>query len=226
MPAMFKTLSLRLGALALVVLLGACAHPDHRPDYAAFKKSQPLAILVLPPINDTTDTGATHGMLSQMTEPLAEAGYYVIPVAVMEETFRQNGLTSASDIAGVPAARLRHIFGADAALYSTVTQYGSVFRVLDSTTVVDARAKLVDLRTGDVLWQGEGRATGKEVGFNMGLDGLPVLGMIAQAAAKQVAHSLSDEALDVAGLTSRRLLRAGPPDGLLYGPHSPKYGTD
>ncbi|MGA7777752.1 MAG: hypothetical protein WCA85_08560 [Paraburkholderia sp.] len=31
---------------------------------------------------------------------------------------------------------------------------------------------------------------------------------------------------DVAGLTSRRLLSAGQPNGLLYGPHSPKYGSD
>ncbi|OLL30844.1 hypothetical protein BTH42_15005, partial [Burkholderia sp. SRS-W-2-2016] len=47
-----------------------------------------------------------------------------------------------------------------------------------------------------------------------------------QAAVKQVAHSLSDESHAVAGLTSGRLLRAGPPDGLLYGPRSPKFGTD
>jgi hypothetical protein len=31
---------------------------------------------------------------------------------------------------------------------------------------------------------------------------------------------------DVAGLTSRKLLSSGGADGLLYGPRSPKYGTD
>jgi hypothetical protein len=30
----------------------------------------------------------------------------------------------------------------------------------------------------------------------------------------------------VAGLTSRKLLSSGGADGLLYGPRSPKYGTD
>ncbi len=39
----------------------------------------------------------------------------VIPVAVMEETFKQNGVTTAGDIHGrTSPAKLREIFGADA----------------------------------------------------------------------------------------------------------------
>ncbi|MFP3711841.1 DUF799 family lipoprotein, partial [Paraburkholderia sp. SIMBA_009] len=78
-----------------------------------------------------------------------------------------NGLTNAAEIQGTSPAKLREIFGADAALYTKITKYGSVYQVLDSTTVVAASAKLVDLRTGDVLWQGAGRATGKELGNNV-----------------------------------------------------------
>ncbi|KWK76035.1 hypothetical protein WM16_12990 [Burkholderia ubonensis] len=201
---MFKTISFKLlSVLSIVALLSACAQPAKRPDYTAFKKSQPRSILVLPPLNETSDVAATYGMLSQMTLPLAEAGYYVVPVAVMDETFKQNGLANAAEIQETSPAKLREIFGADAALYAKVSKYGSVYQVIDSTTVVTASAKLVDLKTGDVLWQGEGRA-----------------------AVKQVAHSLTDEAHDVAGLTSKRLLSAGSPNGLLYGPRSTRYGTD
>ncbi|ABK09751.1 DUF799 domain-containing protein [Burkholderia orbicola] len=224
---MFKTLSFKLlFALSIAALLSACAQPVQRPDYTAFKKSQPRSILVLPPVNETTDVGATYGVLSQMTLPLAESGYYVVPVAVMDETFKQNGLTNATDIQATSPAKLREIFGADAALYSKITQYGSVYQLVDSTTIVSASAKLVDLKNGDVLWQGEGRATGKEVGNNMSVNAFGIVGALVQAAVKQVAHSLTDEAHDVAGLTSSRLLSAGPPNGLLYGPRSPKYGTD
>ncbi|WP_431825933.1 DUF799 domain-containing protein [Burkholderia sp. F1] len=224
---MFKTISFKLlSVLGIVALLSACAQPAKHLDYTAFKKSQPRSILVLPPVNETTDVGATYGMLSQMTLPLAEAGYYVVPVAVMDETFKQNGLTNAAEIQDTPPAKLRDIFGADAALYSKVSKYGSVYQVEDSTTVVAASAKLVDLKTGDVLWQGEGRTTGKEVGNNMSVNGLGIVGALVQAAVKQVAHSLTDEAHDVAGLTSKRLLSAGPPNGLPYGPRSTRYGTD
>ena len=83
-------------------------------------------------------------MLSQATVPLAESGYYVLPVALVEETFRQNGLTVPADIHAVPVAKLREIFGADAALYVTVTEYGSKYQVISSVTRVAANARLVD----------------------------------------------------------------------------------
>ncbi|MGH8781866.1 DUF799 domain-containing protein [Paraburkholderia sp.] len=224
---MFKHMSLKLlSAVSVLTLLAACAHPVQRPDYTAFRKSQPRSILVLPPVNETSDVKATFGLLSQVTEPLAESGYYVIPVAPMEETFKFNGLTAATDIQAVAPAKLRDIFGADAALYTKVTQYGSVYKVIDSTTVVSASAKLVDLRTGDVLWQGLATATGKELGGNVNVNAFGLIGLLAQVAAKQIAHTLSDDSVAVAGLTSQRLLSAGPPSGLLYGPHSPKFGTD
>ncbi|CAE6865487.1 Putative lipoprotein/NMB1162 [Paraburkholderia nemoris] len=223
---MFKFLSLKLGAaLSMVALLAACVAPVQHVDYTAFKNSRPRSILVLPPANETADAHATYGVLSQLTMPLAEAGYYVVPVAVMDETFRHNGLTTPADIQSVSPVKLREIFGADAALYPKVTQYGSVYQIVDSTTVVAASAKLVDLKTGDVLWEGIGRATGKELGGNVNV-GFGLVGALVQAAVKQVAHTLTDETHDVAALTSSRLLNAGPPNGLLYGPRSPKYGTD
>lgn len=224
---MSKYLSLKLlFALSMSALLAACVTPAQHLDYTAFKKSEPRSILILPPINETSDVQAPYSVLSQMTQPVAEAGYYVVPVAVMEETFKHNGLTTPTDIQSAPPAKLREIFGADAALYTKVSQYGSVFMVVDSTSIVAASAKLVDLRTGDVLWQGTGRATGKEVGTNTSINTGGLVGLLVQAAVKQIAHSLSDESHDVAGLTSSRLLHAGPPNGLLYGPRSPKFGTD
>lgn len=218
----FSTLKLWL-ALSALALLAACAQPVKHADYTAFKNARPRSILVLPPDNSTTDVNASNSMLSQMTMPLAEAGYYVIPVAVMEETFKQNGLTTAGDIQQTPPEKLREIFGADAVVYSKITQFGTQYRVIDSATVVTATAKLVDLKTGKVLWQGAASASSNE-GNNSSGGGL--IGMLVMAAIKQVANSLTDKSHDIAGITSYRLLHAGPPTGLLYGPHSPKYGTD
>lgn len=216
----------RVAILSIALALMACvSHPGAKMDYTAFRNSKPRTILVLPPVNETVDVNATYGMLSQMTMPLAEGGYYVIPVAEMEETFRHNGLTTPADIQNVALDKLRGIFGADAALYTTVTQYGSKYGVVDSTTVVTAKAELVSLHSGDTLWQGLANATDKELGNNYSVNA-GLIGALVQAAAKQIAHSLQDESHTVAGLTSQRLLSAGGPNGLLYGPRSPKYGTD
>jgi len=221
---MSRFLSFRLWfALSTFTLLAACAQPVKHVDYTAFKNSRPHSILVLPPDNETTDVQATNSMLSQMTMPLAESGYYVVPVAVMDETFRQNGLTVPADIQATSPAKLREIFGADAVLYSKISQFGTVYHVLDSATVVTASAKLVDLKTGDVLWQGSASANSNE-GNNYSGGGL--IGMLVMAAVKQIANSMADKSHDIAAVTSYRLLHAGPPNGLLYGPRSPKSGTD
>ncbi len=102
-----------------------------------------------------------------MTYRLAEAGYYVLPVDVAGETFKQNGLTNAADIHGVDAKKLNEIFGADAGLYVTISKYGTTYAVIDSVTVGSVDAKLVDLKTGALLWQGAASASSNE-GNNSG----------------------------------------------------------
>ena len=113
-----------VATLVVIAALGACATPSPY-DYTAFKQNRPASMLVLPPVNETPDVTATYGVLSQVTLPLAEAGYYVLPVSLMDETFRQNGLNDPAEIHDVSPRRLREIFGADAAVYIKVTQYGT-----------------------------------------------------------------------------------------------------
>ncbi|MHC8361521.1 DUF799 domain-containing protein [Pseudomonas sp. LS2P72] len=215
------SLKLMAGLLALAVL-GGCVSPK-TVDYSAYKQSRPKTILVLPPLNNSPDVKASYSLLSQVTYPLAEAGYYVLPIALVDETFRQNGLTTPADIHQAPANKLQEIFGADAALYITVTDYGTRYMIISSETVVTASAKLVDLKSGTTLWTGSARASSAEGGNNGG-GGL--VGMLITAAVKQIINSSTDAGHPIAGVTSARLLSAGQPAGLLYGPRSPKYGTD
>lgn len=219
---MSRILKLCAGVCVLA-LFGGCAGQKSTTDYSAFKQSRPRSIVVLPPVNESPDIKATYSVLSQITFPLAEAGYYVMPVALVDETFRQNGLTTPNDISQVAPSKLRDIFGADAALYISVTKYGTSYIVISSQTVVTATAKLVDLKTGMTLWTGAASASSDEGGNNSG-GGL--VGMLITAAVKQIINSSTDASHPIAGIASNRLLSAGHNAGLLYGPHSPKYGTD
>ncbi|MCX8957710.1 DUF799 domain-containing protein [Erwinia psidii] len=205
-----------VGLLAVVTLTG-CAKKTPPYDYTAFRESKPASILVLPAENHATDINAAHSFASLVTQPLAESGYYVFPVAVVEETFKQNGLTSASDIRNVSAAKLHGIFNADAALYIDITEYGTKFIVVDSMTKVTATAKLVDLRTGKTVWSGAATATDNESNHN-GTQGL--LGLVVNAAVKQITSNITDKTHDVAALTSDRLLSANTNGGILPGPRA------
>lgn len=52
----------------------------------------------------------------------------------------------------MPPAKLHDIFGADAALYITISEYGTQYMLDSATPGGDRPAKLVDLRTGTTLW--------------------------------------------------------------------------
>ncbi len=204
--------------VAFAFVLSGCAEPV-KTDYTAFKASKPKSILVLLPKNQTPEVEAAHSFLSQVTYPLAEAGYYVFPVAVVEETFKQNGLSTGSDIQAVSPSKLREIFGADSVLYLDVTQYGTSYQVIASETRVSASAKLVDLRNGALLWSGHASASSAE--GDTASNGL--VGMLVSAVVTQIVDTIADKSHEIAGVASVRLLSAGHANGILYGPRSPHY---
>ncbi|WP_060507688.1 DUF799 domain-containing protein [Pseudomonas sp. NBRC 111124] len=219
---MIKRLTQLLVGACVLALFTGCAERK-TIDYSAYKQSRPKSILILPPLNNSPDVKATYSMLSQATYPLAEAGYYVMPVALVDETFRQNGLTTPADIHQLPTTKLHEIFGADAGLYVTVSDYGTRYMVLSSATIVTASAKLVDLKTGTTLWTGTATASSQENQQNQG----GIIGMLISAAVNQIISSVQDDAgYPIAGMTSARLLTPYANGGILYGPRSPKYGTD
>jgi len=185
-------------------------------DYTEYRKARPGSILVLPPINATTDVGATYSLYTTITRPIAELGYYVYPIVLVDQYMKENGLTMPPDMQQVPYAKLREVFGADAALYVTVDEYGSKYQVIASNTIVRAHAKLVDLRTGTELWQGA--ATAQAAGQS---------GLI-EALVTQVMNKLTDQAHLVAAMASIILVSPqGPPgQGMLKGPHHPEYAKD
>jgi hypothetical protein len=215
-----KTLKLAACVLPAVFFVGCATHTPY--DYTAFKASRPHSIVILPPVNNSPDVTAPYGVLSQVTYPLAEAGYYVLPVALVDETFKQNGMTTAADIHAVDTKKLREIFGADAALYVTIRNYGSTYTVINSVVQVSADARLVDLKTGTQLWAGSATASNNEGGNNSG-GGL--VGALVAAAVKQIINQSTDAAYPIAGLTSTRLLSPGA-RGVLYGPRSANYQKD
>lgn len=152
--------------LLVVGLLSGCAQQSC--DYTAFNANAPRSILVLLPQNNTANIDATHAFLSQVTMPLAEAGYYVMPVIVAEQVFYSQGVTVAKEMHDVSPQKLRQVFNADAAIYMNIEQYGYGIGILSSAPEVKATAKLVDLRSGTLLSQGEMTVTGDSTShFNL-----------------------------------------------------------
>ena len=213
---------LKLSLLLAAVLGTGCVSNQPGYDYTAFRRAQPRSILVLPPLNKSPDIKASNSVMSYVSYPLAESGYYVYPVTVVDETFRQNGLTLPEEIHTVTHTKLREIFGADTVMYIEITDYGTRYRVISSDTRVTATGRLIDLRSGDTLWVGSATASTSE---NQSSGGGGIVGVLVKAAIDQIVNTLSDQGHRIAGTTSQRLLSARP-NGILYGPRSPLYGLE
>lgn len=206
-----------LALLGLTLVITGCANQQPGYDYTAFRESNPASIVVLPPVNKSPDIKASYSLYSQVSVPLGEAGYYVLPVALVDETFKQNGLMNPDEMHAAPPAKLREIFGADTALYIEITEYGSSYMVISSEVVVTANAKLVDLRSGQLLWEGSASAsTAEQNNNNQG----GLVGMLIIAAVNQIVNTITDRGHEIAGLTSARLLTSQRANGILPGPRA------
>ena len=200
--------------LALSLVLTGCATPKPY-DYTNFLAHPPRSILVLPPLNESTAVEGTYGYLSTATFPLAEMGYYVYPVSVTDYFLKENGMPTAGEMHQVPLDKVREIIGADAVLYVTLKQYGTKYEVISSVTTVAAVGKLVDTRTGLVLWEGTG--IGQE---GSGGSGNIIADMII-ALGSQAVNSSVDHAHTVCPMANRMMFTTKD-HGLLYGPYHPQ----
>lgn len=196
-----------VGALGL----GGCATVPPK-DYTAFHQSQPRSILVLPPLNETSEVIAPYSVLTTVTRPLSELGYYVVPVVMVDHFLKDNGMSLPAEMHQAPLDKLQAVFGVDAVLYLTVEKYGSKYQVLASNTFVSLRALLVDARTGQTLWDHRTETV------YTGSSG------ILEALVEQVLNKLVDQAHQVASMASYQLLTV-PGQGLPRGPRHPQYGA-
>ncbi|MDF1762074.1 MAG: DUF799 family lipoprotein [Oleibacter sp.] len=205
---------LLLSLLVSVLFTAGCATRDPY-NYDALIAAKPRSILVIPPNNDTVEVGAPYVYISTISRPLAEKGYYVFPVAVIDQFMKENGLPTPDEMNQVPLDKIREIIGADAVLYITINQWGQKYNVLSSKAMVDFSMKLVDARTGNLLWDARASAVN-----DPGSSGGGLLGALVSAAVNQVVGSLSDATPELAR-TANYVAIDDSHRGLLNGPYAP-----
>lgn len=198
------------GISAAILLLAGCATQAF--DYTNFREHPPRSILVLPPLNETPAVEGTYSYLSTVTRPLAEQGYYVFPVAVVDQFFKENGMPTAGEMHQVPPKKIGEIMGADAVMYVTLKEYGAKYQIISSVPTVSASAKLVDTKTEILLWSGTVFLQKSSQGSGN------ILVDIVAAAVTQAISTSTDSAHALCG-PANVMLFATKDYGLLYGPY-------
>jgi len=195
------------------LILSGCQAPAPY-DYSAIQASKPRSILVIPPLNETVEVNAPYTFLSTISKPLAEKGYYVFPVAVIDNFMKENGLPTPEEMNAVPLGKLREIIGPDAVLYVNIREWGQKYQIVTSTAVTRAYLKLIDARTGGLLWDAEAYAVQSSNDNSGG-----VIGLLVSALANQIIGSMADQTKDLSTIGNTTAIN-DQQRGLPEGPYS------
>ncbi|MCC5869138.1 MAG: DUF799 family lipoprotein [Gammaproteobacteria bacterium] len=209
----------RTGVMLLTACaLAACATTPESYDYAQIMERPPRSILVLPVLNQTSSLEAAEVFLTSISAPLAEHGYYVFPVRVIEQLLRDNGMPTAGEMHEISLLAVREQTGADAVLYITIEEYANRYEIIMSRSIVRSHARLVATDDERLLWEGRGDC----VTVNNGLS--PDVGSMIVSALTAHAQNALMKYLHTVTACAQRALVMQSGTGLPYGPYHARYG--
>lgn len=150
-----KTLLLVLS----ILFLSGCVTPTYITKGEEFPKmyqEKPRSLLVMPPINLSTDAEAKDYYATTVEMPIALHGYYTFPYQLTADVLRQQGIYDSELVYDVPLNKFHDYFGADAVLFTKINHWDTSYSVIASTLTVSISAEIKSTKTSEVLWQYSG----------------------------------------------------------------------
>ena len=136
--------------IILVLALSSCGTPSRTRSslYPGMYEEKPVTLLVMPPINNTTNVDAKELLYTSISRPLAEAGYYVIPPVLAMEVLRQESAYDAELFLDRPLKQFHDFFGADAVVFSVIDTWSKYLNGIQT----DIRYIIKSTLTNQVLF--------------------------------------------------------------------------
>ena len=117
--------------------------------YAKLYEQKPTTILVMPPINNTTNVEAKELLYTSISKPLIESGYYVISPYLAMEVLKQESAYDSELFIDAPLTQFHKYFGADAVVFSIIDTWAKQgFGIRTNITYIVKSAL-----TNDVLFE-------------------------------------------------------------------------
>lgn len=207
-------------ALGFGLWVAACASAPETKDYTALRAANPRSVLVVPVINHTTEVEAGTLFLTTLAVPLAERGYYVLPVTASRKVMEGSGLGDPGLVHRSPTPLLAGLFGADSVLYVEITEWAAKYQVVSSGISVGFVYTLKDGRTDRLLWQDQQSIFVQTSGGSGNIFG----DMIAAAITAAVDNTRADYTPVADMANAAALTTVG--QGLPFGPYAPQVADN
>lgn len=200
------------------LLLASCGSSNmltRGSQYPKMYEERPLAIVVMPPINQTNHVEAKDYFYTTLYSPLCEKGYYVYSPMMTMEMFQTESAYDAEQFIEGNLSKFREVLGADAAMFTTIKSWKR--NNIGGKITAGVEYLLRSTKTGETLYKREGLIT---VDTSVSSNGGGLLGALAGLAATAISTAATDKV--VAGRKCTAYVLSDLPEGK-YGQH---YGKD
>ncbi len=158
-------------------------------EFPLMYEENPVSILILPPINESTAADAKEYYSTTIQEPLAFSGYYTFPYTIIAEILKMEGVYDAELLANIPLSKFNEYFGADAVLFTTIKQWDLSYMVLASILTVSIDCKLKSTTSDQALWEYTGTV---EVDLSGNYSGGGIAGLAIKIVATAIITAMAD----------------------------------
>lgn len=118
-----KRLILFAFACVLVSSCGMMNTVTRETQYAKMYEEKPVTLLVMPPINNSTNVEAKDLLYTSISRPLVEAGYYVISPLLAMDILKSESAYDSELFIEAPLTMFNNFFGADAVVFSVIDSW-------------------------------------------------------------------------------------------------------
>ena len=110
-------------ACLLVTSCGVTNSVTRESQYAKLYEERPVTLLVMPPINNSTNVEAKDLLYTSISRPLVEAGYYVISPLLAMDILKAESAYDSENFFEAPLTAFKNYFGADAVVFSVIDSW-------------------------------------------------------------------------------------------------------
>ena len=174
--------------ILLTVVVSSCGLTNQltrESQYAAMYEDMPATILVMPPINNTSNVEAKDLLYTSISRPLAEAGYYVISPLLAMDILKAESAYDAELFIDRPLTLFRDYFGADAVVFSQIDEWTKRGFGIDTKI----RYIIKSATSGEVLFD---RSCDLYLNLQQNSGGTSALSQLMDLAVSAVATALTD----------------------------------
>jgi len=188
---MKNKLTILLTSIVSILIFTGCGatYVTKGAEFPKMYEQQPRSILILPPMNESTDAEAKDYYMTTTEMPFALMGYYTFPTEMVSDIMKQEGVYNTELLYNMPLDKYYEYFGADTVLFTRIKKWDVSYMVLASKLTISIEAKIMSTKTSEELWKYTGTVV---VDLSGGNTGGGIAGLIAKAIVAAVNTATAD----------------------------------